>query len=102
MPEVSIFAKIECLSETLFQKLRQTEPPIAKLAGWTLNLKTKKSTPSQNSQDCVSTDYSHFDPTCDDDLKAICRDFVRCAVYSIRRRQNRIKCKITTMAAEHE
>lgn len=102
MPEVSIPAKIECLSETLFQKLRQTEPPIAKLAGWTLNLGTKKSTPSQNSQGCVPTDYSHFDPACDDDLKAICRDFVRSAVYSIRRRRNRIKCEITTMAAEHE
>ena len=102
MPEVSIPAKIECLSETLFQILRQTEPPIAKLAGWTLNLGTQKSTPPPNAQNCAATDYSHFDPACDDDLKAICRDFVRSAVYSIRTRRNRIKCEITTMAAEYE
>ena len=48
------------------------------------------------------TDYCHFDPRKDEDLKAICHDFVRCAVFSVRWTKKRNELKITTMETENE
>ena len=45
MADMPIPAKIECLSNMLFQRLNSTKHPIAKLADWTLDLTQKMSVP---------------------------------------------------------
>ena len=101
MTDLPIPAKIECLSNMLFQRLNSTKHPIAKLADWTLNLTAKISIPPPKLPGYTVTDYCHFDSKKEEDLKAICRDFVRSAVYSVRRTKKLNELKITTMEAEN-
>ena len=95
-------AKIECLSNMLFQRFRSSNHQIAKLADWTLNLTAKISIPPPKLHGYTITDYRHFDPKKDEDLKAICRDFVRCAVFSVRWTRKHNELKIITMETEDE
>ena len=102
MAEMPIPGEIEHLSDMLFQRFRSSNHRIAKLADWTLNLTAKISIPSPKLRGYTVTDYCHFDPKKDEDLKAICRDFVRCAVSSVRRTRKHNELKITTMETEDE
>ena len=99
MADLLIPAKIECLSDMLFQRLNRTRHPIAKLADWTLDLTQKMSVPPPGLSGYTITNYCQFDPKKEEDLKAICRDFVRSAVYSVRRTKKLNGLKITTMEA---
>lgn len=99
MTELPIPAKIECLSNMLFQRLTRTRHPIAKLADWTLDLTQRMSVPPPKLSGYAVTNYCYFDPQDEEDLKAICHDFVRSAVYSVRRMKKLNGLKITTMEA---
>lgn len=101
MADMPIPAKIECLSNMLFQRLNSTKHPIAKLADWTLDLTQKMSVPPPRLSGYTVTNYCYFNPRKEEDLKAICRDFVRSAVYSVRRTKKLNELKITTMEAEN-
>ena len=102
MADMPIPGEIEHLSDMLFQRFRSNTHKIAKLADWTLNLTEKISIPSPKLRGYTVTDYCHFDPKKDEDLKAICCDFVRCAVFSVRWTKKRNELKITTMETENE
>ena len=102
MAEMPIPGEIEHLSEMLFQRFRSSNHQIAKLADWTLNLTAKISIPPPKLRGYTVTDYCHFDPQKDEDLKAVCRDFVRCAVFSVRWTKKHNELKITTMETENE
>ena len=101
MAEMPIPAEIEHLSDMLFQRFRSSNHQIAKLADWTLNLTAKISITPPKLPGYTVTNYCHFDPKKEEDLKAICRDFVRSAVYSVRRTKKLNELKITTMEAEN-
>ena len=102
MAELTIPGEIKHLSNMLFQRFRSSNHRIAKLADWTLNLTAKISIPPPKLRGYTVTDYCHFDPKKDEDLKAICRDFVRCAISSVRRTRKHNELKITTMETEDE
>ena len=102
MAEMTIPGEIKHLSNMLFQRFRSSNHQIAKLADWTLNLTAKISIPPPKLHGYTITDYRHFDPKKDEDLKAICRDFVRCAISSVRRTRKHNELKITTMESEDE
>ena len=102
MAEMPIPGEIKHLSNMLFQRFRSSNHQIAKLADWTLNLTAKISIPPPKLHGYTITDYRHFDPKKDEDLKAICRDFVRCAISSVRRTRKHNELKITTMETEDE
>ena len=102
MAEMTIPGEIKHLSNMLFQRFRSSNHQIAKLADWTLNLTAKISIPPPKLHGYTITDYRHFDPKKDEDLKAICRDFVRCAISSVRRTRKHNELKITTMETEDE
>ena len=102
MAEMPIPGEIKHLSNMLFQRFRSSNHQIAKLADWTLNLTAKISIPPPKLRGYTVTDYCHFDPKKDEDLKAICRDFVRCAISSVRRTRKHNELKITTMETEDE
>ena len=102
MAELTIPGEIKHLSNMLFQRFRSSNHQIAKLADWTLNLTAKISIPPPKLHGYTITDYRHFDPKKDEDLKAICRDFVRCAVFSVRWTKKQNELKITTMESEDE
>ena len=102
MADMPIPGEIEHLSDMLFQRFRSSNHRIAKLADWTLNLTAKISIPPPKLRGYTVTDYCHFDPKNDEDLKAICRDFVRYAVSSVRRTRKHNELKITTMETENE
>ena len=102
MAEMPIPGEIEHLSDMLFQRFRSSNHQIAKLADWTLNLTEKISIPPPKLPGYTVTNYCHFDPRKDEDLKAICHDFVRCAVFSVRWTKKRNELKITTMETENE
>ena len=102
MAGMPIPGEIEHLSDMLFQRFRSSNHRIAKLADWTLNLTAKISIPPPKLHGYTITDYRHFDPKKDEDLKAICRDFVRCAISSVRRTRKHNELKITTMETEDE
>ena len=102
MAELTIPGEIKHLSNMLFQRFRSSNHQIAKLADWTLNLTAKISIPPPKLRGYTVTDYCHFDPKKDEDLKAICRDFVRCAISSVRRTRKHNELKITTMETEDE
>ncbi|MBR4663925.1 MAG: hypothetical protein IKO93_08625 [Lentisphaeria bacterium] len=101
MADMPIPGEIEHLSDMLFQRFRSSNHRIAKLADWTLNLTAKISIPPPKLPGYTVTNYCHFDPKKEEDLKAICRDFVRSAVYSVRRTKKLNELKITTMEAEN-
>ena len=102
MADMPIPGEIEHLSDMLFQRFRSSNHKIAKLADWTLNLTEKISIPPPKLSGYTVTNYCHFDPRKDEDLKAICHDFVRCAVFSVRWTKKRNELKITTMETENE
>ena len=101
MNKLPIPVEIERLSDTLFQRLRRTGHPIAEFGGWTLNLESRKSLPPPKSRGRVSTNYRHFDPGNDQDLRSTCRDFVRCAVYSVRMTGKHHELEIITSEAQN-
>ena len=102
MADMPIPGEIEHLSDMLFQRFRSSNHRIAKLADWKLNLTAKISIPPPKLPGYTVTDYCHFDPRKDEDLKAICHDFVRCAVFSVRWTKKRNELKITTMETKDE
>ena len=102
MADMPIPGEIEHLSDMLFQRFRSSNHKIAKLADWTLNLTEKISIPPPKLSGYTVTNYCHFDPRKDEDLKAICHDFVRCAVFSVRWTKKRNELKITTMETKDE
>ena len=69
-------------AEEMFKLIRKTGHQEVKFCNWRLNLKAKRSMPPFFLPGLCPTTYPDADPSLDDDLRMICRDFVHHALAS--------------------
>ena len=69
-------------AEEMFKLIRKTGHQAVKFCNWRLDLKVKRSMPPFFLPGLCPTTYPDADPSLDDDLRMICRDFVRHALAS--------------------
>ncbi len=96
MSDVTVPEKINVLSEELERAYLDKQCRIAYLAGWELNFNTMCSRPPPGFNGFAPTNYCYFNPDNREELRAVCRDFIRCAIYSIRLMDKRLHIELAT------
>jgi len=83
-------------AEELFCLLKQTSHTAVRFCGWELDLREWRALPPHGLRGYGSTAYRGCDPGNDGDLRFICKDFVKTALYSRRHQKKEVSAKFIT------